>query len=228
MATYVMSDIHGAYEEFCEMLSLIKFDKTKDTIIINGDLIDRGSGSIELIELMLCNKESIIWIKGNHEDMMINAMSDIADYSDLELWLNNGGCSVYTEIINRYTYEQTQELINIIRKLPLYIIKNNCIITHANIKVLNDCSTAEELMSQQDRDILLWDRSDIYNSIDLKGYTAILGHTPVQSISKNDTNKIIKMKNKIYIDCGVKTYATGQLGCLCLETMEEFYIPRLT
>lgn len=155
MATYIMSDIHGAYEEFCKMLSLIKFDKTKDTIIINGDLIDRGSGSIELIELMLCNKESMIWIKGNYEDMMINAMSDIVDYSDLELWLNNGGYSVYTEIINRYTYEQTQELINIIKRLPLYIIKNNYIITHANIKALNDCSTAEELMSQQDRDILL-------------------------------------------------------------------------
>ena len=44
----------------------------------------------------------------------------------------------------------------------------------------------------------------------------IIGHTPTKSGSIEREGNIIR------IDCGIKD--GGKLGCLCLETGEEFYI----
>ena len=52
----------------------------------------------------------------------------------------------------------------------------------------------------------------------------ISGHTPTLHIDKNMKGKIIKKNNHIAIDCGC-VFGYG-LGCLCLDTMEEFYVYR--
>lgn len=41
MSTYVMSDIHGCYEEYRKMLDKIRFSK-EDILYILGDILDRG------------------------------------------------------------------------------------------------------------------------------------------------------------------------------------------
>ena len=46
--TYVLSNIHGNYEKFKELLAKISFKDT-DVMYILGDLVDYGEGSIELI-----------------------------------------------------------------------------------------------------------------------------------------------------------------------------------
>ena len=38
---YVMSDIHGMYDKYIEMMDLIDLKET-DTLYILGDIIDRG------------------------------------------------------------------------------------------------------------------------------------------------------------------------------------------
>ena len=38
---YVMSDIHGCYEKYRQMLDLIRFCE-EDTLYILGDVVDRG------------------------------------------------------------------------------------------------------------------------------------------------------------------------------------------
>ena len=52
MATYVMSDIHGDYERYRKMLQLIRFKDT-DTLYILGDIIDRGSNGIKILQDMM-------------------------------------------------------------------------------------------------------------------------------------------------------------------------------
>lgn len=44
MATYVISDIHGMYNKFTELLNKIKLKDT-DTLYILGDVLDRGTRS---------------------------------------------------------------------------------------------------------------------------------------------------------------------------------------
>ena len=53
-----------------------------------------------------------------------------------------------------------------------------------------------------------------------ENFFVVSGHTPTLSISGKP--EIYKNKNNICIDCGA-TF-DGKLACLCLDTMEEFYI----
>ena len=46
MATYVISDIHGMYNKFTELLNKIKLKDT-DTLYILGDVLDRGPDPIK-------------------------------------------------------------------------------------------------------------------------------------------------------------------------------------
>ena len=42
---YVISDIHGHYDEFMKMLKMIDF-KDEDILYVLGDCIDKGSKSV--------------------------------------------------------------------------------------------------------------------------------------------------------------------------------------
>lgn len=39
---FAIGDIHGCYREFCAVLDCLEPDLTRDTLVILGDLIDRG------------------------------------------------------------------------------------------------------------------------------------------------------------------------------------------
>lgn len=49
---YVMSDIHGCYNEFIKMMDLIQL-KDNDTLYILGDVIDRGNGSLQILDYIM-------------------------------------------------------------------------------------------------------------------------------------------------------------------------------
>lgn len=48
--TYIMSDVHGEYELFCELLQKISFS-SEDTLIICGDIIKRDRIRLDLRSL---------------------------------------------------------------------------------------------------------------------------------------------------------------------------------
>ena len=50
----------------------------------------------------------------------------------------------------------------------------------------------------------------------------VTGHTPTGFISEAYTGRIYKANNHIAIDCGV--VFGNPLGCICLDTLEEFYV----
>lgn len=66
MATYVMSDIHGCFDEFQEMLSRISLSDN-DRLILGGDYIDRGPKSREMLQWLEKCPTNVIPIKGNHD-----------------------------------------------------------------------------------------------------------------------------------------------------------------
>ena len=63
--TYVMSDIHGCYDKYMNMLSKINFS-CDDTLYILGDVVDRGNGGMKVI-LDAAARENVITLKGNHD-----------------------------------------------------------------------------------------------------------------------------------------------------------------
>ena len=60
---YVMSDIHGMADRYQEMLELIDFNE-QDTLYVLGDIIDRGNGSIKVLQDMM-RRPNVHGIFGN-------------------------------------------------------------------------------------------------------------------------------------------------------------------
>lgn len=75
---FLSSDIHSFYSEYMTGLRLAKFDinNPEHILVILGDLFDRGLESVELYNFIRYSipKERRILIKGNHEELICNAL----------------------------------------------------------------------------------------------------------------------------------------------------------
>lgn len=67
MATYVMGDIHGCYDEFTAMLAKLSLSGN-DRLILVGDYIDRGKKSFEMLSYIEHCPKNIWLVRGNHEE----------------------------------------------------------------------------------------------------------------------------------------------------------------
>ena len=87
MATYVISDIHGQYDMFMELINKIDLKDT-DTLYVLGDILDRGPHPVKVL-MKLMEMSNAICITGNHEIMALNCleflMKEITDMSIEEL-----------------------------------------------------------------------------------------------------------------------------------------------
>jgi len=76
MRTVIIGDIHGCFDEFEELLRKIDFDASKDRLILNGDLMDRGKSSYEVfckaVKLKAEMGDRMTVIKGSHEKMLLD------------------------------------------------------------------------------------------------------------------------------------------------------------
>lgn len=85
MSTYVISDIHGCYDELMRMLEKIGFS-SDDTLVIAGDYIDRGSQSLEMLDWIADVPDNVRLLKGNHDVefveyvRLLDAMKKQVDY----------------------------------------------------------------------------------------------------------------------------------------------------
>ena len=92
MATWVVGDIHGCYDDFMKLLSRKEIGK-QDRIILIGDIIDRGPDSYKMLDWAMKNVSKtgrFQMVCGNHEDNIIN------DYDRCKRRLENGNHSVLT------------------------------------------------------------------------------------------------------------------------------------
>ena len=67
---YCMADLHGERDFFLRMLEQIQFSDT-DHLYILGDVIDRGTGGIDLLEQIM-EAPNMTMLLGNHEQMCLS------------------------------------------------------------------------------------------------------------------------------------------------------------
>lgn len=92
---YAIGDIHGEARLLQCLLRQVEADnRTRDparvTLVLLGDIIDRGAGSAGLLRaLHEVASPSFLILKGNHEDLLVAACR--GDEDALDLWLRVGG-----------------------------------------------------------------------------------------------------------------------------------------
>jgi bis(5'-nucleosyl)-tetraphosphatase (symmetrical) len=66
MATYIIGDVQGCFDELQSLLSLIKYREDRDALWFTGDLVNRGSKSLEVLRFVK-NLPDVICVLGNHD-----------------------------------------------------------------------------------------------------------------------------------------------------------------
>ena len=106
---FACSDLHGMWQLW-ELIDAY-CDET-DTIFFLGDAADRGPDGLRLMKTLLIDKR-VKYIKGNHEDMLVNAFYE----SDFSLVRYNGGSPTIKDF-QKLSEENKEWLINKLDKLP--------------------------------------------------------------------------------------------------------------
>ena len=117
MTYFAMSDVHSFFFEMMTALDNSGFDiKDKNhKVIICGDLFDRGEQTLECYTFVktLAEQGRLIYVRGNHEDLLEDAVSSIKHFRNIGMHhISNGtlktlshiaGCTEY-DLLNR-TFE---------------------------------------------------------------------------------------------------------------------------
>ncbi|WP_044974237.1 metallophosphoesterase [Ruminococcus sp. HUN007] len=229
--TYVMSDLHGEYRRFLQMLDLIGLTD-EDILYILGDVVDRGEEPVNLL-MDLMKRKNVITLMGNHDYLACELLKQLVkeitpDTTSLapELmnqvleWMDDGGINTMLQF-RALEPEQREAVLNFISGFPfieIVEIGEKCyIMSHAGLgnfeknKKLKEYTVYELIAARPDADKRLFEDDSVF---------VVCGHTPTCNLCGE--NRIYINQGNIFIDCGA--VFGGKLGCLCLDTMEEFYV----
>lgn len=216
--TYVISDIHGQFDALMKMIEKINFGY-EDELYILGDVIDRGSKSIDCIKWIM-EQDNVLTLLGNHELM----------YYDNYIHNSPDFYNTLTQAREILSESEQKDIIKWIEDMPecKLITVNNKKFYLNHTQAVSPDYFKEELTDRMFPDYSKY--KDYYNLI-IKDVICIHGHIPTLEMRRwNRQNKNWSIwKNKsgtiIDIDCGAGyPKEGGQLGCLRLNDMKEFYI----
>ena len=148
MATYVIGDLQGCYDEFRALLDKLQFDPDQDQLWLCGDLVNRGPKSLDCLRFVRTIEHSVISVLGNH-DLHLLAVSE------------NAGSSRDAGLQTLLDAPDANELIDWLRHRPLLHYDNEldyCLV-HAGIYPRWTLSEARQYASELETVL----RSDQYH-----------------------------------------------------------------
>lgn len=230
---YVMSDIHGEYDKFLEMIQKINL-QDEDTLYILGNVVDCGEEPIEVLTEM-AERPNIYPIMGDCEqtaaDVLTMLTEDISEgeidklrpetVQALSEWRTKGGSKTIEEFI-RLTSEERQDVLDYLCDFSKFEIVDiddkTYILVHRGLGDFEN--KGKKLKNYTILDLAFTDVDYNNKYFDDDSVFIVSGHVPTYKLCGED--KIYKSNNNICINCGVSE--GRRLACLCLETMQEFYI----
>jgi serine/threonine protein phosphatase 1 len=220
---YVIGDVHGCLER----LVSLHFDIAADlaarpvahsALIHLGDYVDRGPDSAGVLWLLAgAVKPQVnqrVDLKGNHEVMMLNALT--GNRQSATHWLDNGGDATLESYgidaegqLHPATWRAAVPDLHVewIQRLELMHREGNYLFVHAGIRpgVALRAQTPEDLM---------WIREPFLSNRDPRDVVVVHGHTPRPAPDV--------FENRIGIDTGAAM--NGRLTCMVLEGEEMRFL----
>jgi serine/threonine protein phosphatase 1 len=218
---YAIGDIHGCTSLITKILEKIDPPRQSNCpIIFLGDYVDRGddaAGTLEqLSNLSLDCTERYIFLRGNHEQMLL-------DFLDLPqetgpLWMKSGGRHTLASYDLTYPYSgmlpedltQLRDKFRVklgpkiecwLRDMPVSWQSGNVFLSHAG-------TNTTLALEAQTKETLLWGDSSLSVRARRDGVWTVQGHVIVESP--------LVSAGRVYIDTGA--YATGKLTAARFES----------
>jgi serine/threonine protein phosphatase 1 len=201
---FAIGDIHGCPDELNALLKSIA-PTQGDTVVFVGDYVDRGPSARDVIDTLLAmagGSAETVFLKGNHEDMMLSFMGFPGHYG--ESFLFNGGAQTLESYgIGETALEGTPEMLpaahlEFLKGLATSYYRPPYLFVHAGIQ-------PARALEEQDVEDMLWIRQEfIFNAHPLDA-TVVFGHTPMRAV-------MVDLPYKLGIDTGL-VYG-GKLTCL--------------
>lgn len=134
MATYLIGDVHGCYDELIALLHKVEFTHRKDTLWLTGDLVARGPGSLDVLRYVKSLGDSVRLVLGNHDLHLLAVFAGIS---------RNKPKDRLTPLLEA---PDADELLNWLRRQPLLQIdkEKKLVMAHAGITPQWDLQTAKE------------------------------------------------------------------------------------
>ncbi|HDR1021994.1 TPA: bis(5'-nucleosyl)-tetraphosphatase (symmetrical) ApaH [Pasteurella multocida] len=138
MATYLVGDLQGCYDELQLLLENVQFDPTKDQLYLVGDLVARGDKSLECLRFVKSLGQSAKTVLGNHDLHLISTALGIKHVKPRDR---------VDAIFNAPDFE---ELIDWLRHQPLLVHneQHNFVMVHAGISPDWDLATAKQCANE--------------------------------------------------------------------------------
>ena len=223
---YAIGDIHGRRDLFEHLVVLIEADDAArgaadTTIVLLGDLIDRGPDSAGVLDAVIALKarKTLRVIAGNHEEMLLagferrEVLRAFITYGGRETLLSYG---LDRESYNEATLDELQAMLPALvperhlafmRDMENQVRFGDFLFVHAGIR------PGVELELQRLSD-LRWIRSEFLEDKRDHGVIVIHGHTITDAVDERP--------NRIGIDTGA--YASGVLTAIGLEGTEHWFL----
>ncbi|MBR0553940.1 metallophosphoesterase family protein [Stakelama marina] len=225
---YAIGDIHGRLDLFGELLAKIDRDDeerapAKTTIILLGDLINRGPNSAGVIRKAreLCVERGIgRVVKGNHEEIFVKAASGSGKAARM-LWQMGGDATLlsygfsreeaengtFQELAERMAERIPDEDVAFLGKAEDWITKGDYLFVHAGIRpgVPVDQQTSADLR---------WIREKFLNAKRNDDTMVVHGHTPTRSVDERP--------DRLGVDTGA--YMWGVLTAVGIEDTDRWFL----
>lgn len=225
---YAIGDIHGRDDLFAELIERIRADVAarpvaKITLILLGDLVDRGPQSAEVVERAIGLRREFPDTRlliGNHEECFLAALT--GDVRRLRYFMRIGGEATVesywtSEIsLSQASFEQVAEIlpglvpashVDFLGAGEDVIRIGDYVFVHAGIR-------PGVPIEKQELSDLRWIREDFLEDDRDHGVMIVHGHTIRETVDE--------WPNRIGIDTGA--YRSGVLTAIVLEGAERRYL----
>lgn len=187
----VVGDVHGCRRELEVLLRALAV-AAGDTVVFLGDYIDRGPDVRGVLERLLALAASpgvrSIFLRGNHEDMLLGYLGHGGRYG--EAFLANGGDATLrsygvsgTPDAARFEAALPPAHLEFVRATKLLHVEGQYVMVHAGVR-------PGRPLDRQNAHDLLWIRDEFIARPHAFGKTVVFGHTPMREVLEDLPYKI--------------------------------------